>query len=205
MKLNDVLTRRIYQVVELIPDSYLERLKPLAIFGREAPLEVDLGCGDGSFLSAMAQETPAHDFLGVERLAGRVRSASHKATELQNVRVLRVETSYAVQYLMPENSVPTFHLLFPDPWPKRRHQHRRIVTTEFLASIEAALVSEGSLRVVTDQLDYFEQIRSLAAQSSSLCDEEESDRFPLSTFERHFKNAGAPIYRVVLRKVSPVR
>jgi tRNA (guanine-N7-)-methyltransferase len=183
------------------------QLDPKWIFGRAAPLQVDLGCGDGSFLCALAAQKPEHNFLGIERLAGRVRSTARKATTLENVRVLRVETAYAVQYLMPERSVTTFHLLFPDPWPKRRHQHRRVVTTGFLASIEAALVNDGSLRVVTDQFDYFDQIRSLAEQSLSLrsVSQEDSNLFPPSTFERHFQSAGATIHRLVLRKISPVR
>jgi tRNA (guanine-N7-)-methyltransferase len=193
-------------VVELIPESYVACLDLEAIFGRRAPLEVDLGCGDGSFLTALAKQRPEHNFLGIERLVGRVRSATHKARILENVRVLRMETSYAVRYLLPAGSVQTFHLLFPDPWPKRRHQRRRVVTSDFLSAIVAALASNGTLRVVTDQFDYFEQIRSLAQELSDLrvAGSNVENEFPDSAFERKFKRAGAAIHRLELRKTSPV-
>jgi tRNA (guanine-N7-)-methyltransferase len=102
-------------LIELLPSSYVNRLKIDEVFARPAPLEVDLGCGDGSFLAALATMHPAHNFLGVERLAGRVRSACHKARNLPNVRVLRIETTYAVRYLLSPASVSAFHFLFPDP------------------------------------------------------------------------------------------
>ncbi len=193
-------------MVELIPESYVTRLDLEAIFGRIAPLQVDLGCGDGSFISTLAGRTPEHDFLGIERLVGRVRSTARKAATMANVRVLRVETSYAVQYLLPASSVKVFHLLFPDPWPKRKHQRRRLVTGEFLSGIATALSEDGFFRIATDQLDYFEHIQSLAEQSTDfeIASDHGDAGLPQTTFERRFRGAGARIYRLELRKVSPV-
>jgi tRNA (guanine-N7-)-methyltransferase len=149
-------------VVELIPESYIARLDLPKIFGRAAPLHVDLGCGDGSFLCALAERMPEKNFLGIERLLGRVRSTCRKSAGIDNIRVIRVETAYAVRYLLPERSVQVFHLLFPDPWPKRRHQRRRVMTPEFLRSVHCALAPQGLLRIATDQLDYFDQMQRLA-------------------------------------------
>jgi tRNA (guanine-N7-)-methyltransferase len=193
-------------VVELIPDSYVTRLDLETIFGRTAPLQVDLGCGDGSFISALARQVPEHDFLGIERLVGRVRSTARKAAKMDNVRVLRIETSYAVRYLLPARSVSVFHLLFPDPWPKRKHQRRRLVTDDFLSGIATALVEDGSFRVATDQPDYFEYIESLTNRSSDfqIAPGHGRDELPRTTFERKFVDAGARIYRLELRKISPV-
>jgi tRNA (guanine-N7-)-methyltransferase len=208
-------------VVELIPDSYVARLDLPKIFGRYAPVHVDLGCGDGAFLFALAQRHPEKNFLGIERLSGRVEKASRKAAKIDNMRVLNVETSYAVRYLLPERSVETFYLLFPDPWPKRRHHRRRIVTPDFLNSIHSALEERGTLRIATDQLDYFRQIERLASDAAEErtlkldCLEQSSSRFsvvdhddddlPVTKFERRFQAQGAPIYRLELRKVSPVK
>jgi tRNA (guanine-N7-)-methyltransferase len=193
-------------VVELIPESYVSRLDLPKIFGRPAPLHVDLGCGDGSFLIDIAARMHEKNFLGIERLLGRVRSATRKAAQLNNVRILRAETSYAVRYLLPRQSVEVFHLLFPDPWPKRRHQQRRLVTADFLHAICAALVENGILRIATDQADYFEQMRRLAEKSKdfAVTGLNGDDDFPASTFEKKFKSKGAPIYRLELRKISPV-
>jgi tRNA (guanine-N7-)-methyltransferase len=191
-------------VVELIPESYLAPLDLLAAFGSEAPLHVDLGCGDGSFLCELARQRPHKNFLGTEKLVGRVAKFCRKAVLLKNVRILNVESSYAVRYLLPEASVQTFYLFFPDPWPKRRHHRRRIVTQDFLDSIHRALQLDGVLRVATDQRDYFELINRLTKSHSGFraIDLVDVD-LPSTKFERRFREAGQPIYRLVLRKVSP--
>jgi len=204
-------------VIELIPapevalDSYVARPDLLKIFGRAAPLQVDLGCGEGSFLCELAQKYPEKNFLGIERLTGRVEKACRKAgpsrtgDKIDNMRVLQVETSYAVRYLLPERSVETFYLLFPDPWPKRRHHRRRIVTAHFLNSIHAALDGSGLLRIATDQVDYFQQMMLLAGNDSRFKIGNANDiDLPPTKFERRFRGQGAPIYRLSLRKVSPV-
>src|SRR4030095_4690403 len=113
-------------VIELVPELQIARLDVAELFGHNAPLHVDLGCGDGSFLCEMARQFPKRNFLGIERLAKRVEKVRRKAEQIKNVRVLRADTLFAVRYLLPESSVETFYLLFPDPWPKRRHQLRRI-------------------------------------------------------------------------------
>jgi tRNA (guanine-N7-)-methyltransferase len=192
-------------VVGLIPESYFAPLDLPKIFGRVAPLHVDLGCGDGAFLFALAEQTPGKDFLGFERLLHRVKKACRKADTIDNMRVLRIDTPYAVRYLLPEQSVEMFHLLFPDPWTKRRHEQRRIVTPDFLKAIYAALVPDGVLRIATDQAEYFDQIRGVAAQSElfGLAEGNGSD-YPASTFETQYKERGFEIYRFELRKVSPV-
>jgi tRNA (guanine-N7-)-methyltransferase len=196
-------------VVELIPETYLDPLDPLAIFGRAARLHVDLGCGDGSFLCEMARRHPDENFLGIEKLVGRVAKACHKATGLKNVRVLNLETSYAVRYLLPKASVETFYLLFPDPWPKRRHHRRRIVTHDFLDSAHRALVSDGIFLIATDQIDYLQQVQQRAQNHAgfAIVDPTASPArtgLPMTKFERRFREAGIPIYRLTLRKISPV-
>jgi tRNA (guanine-N7-)-methyltransferase len=193
-------------VIELRPASYVERLDPHELFERRRPLHVDLGCGDGSFLCALAARIPERNFLGIERLAGRVRTASRKAASLENVRILRVESEYAVRYLLPQASVESFYLLFPDPWPKRRHHRRRVFTNEFLSAVSEALVQNGAIRVATDHADYFQQILHHAQASTDLeIHDFPGDQLPLSTFEKRMRIANVPIYRLELRKVSPVR
>jgi tRNA (guanine-N7-)-methyltransferase len=191
--------------VEIVPANYFAPLDLESIYGRSAPLEVDLGCGDGSFLVEIAAANPARDFLGIERLLGRVQSAHRKIAQRQltNARVLRVETSYAIEKMLPTGSVTLFHLMFPDPWPKRRHWRRRIVTQDFFVSVHRALIAGGLLRIVTDQVDYFREIERLAAQSPQFVISSDPDppRAP-STFEKRFSQP--EIYRLILRKISDV-
>ena len=193
--------------IEFIPQNYFAPLDLVHVFGRAAPLEVDLGCGDGTFLAALAQQNRHKNFLGTERLLGRVRSACRKIaqSELSNARILRIESSYAVRDLFPEQSVNRFHLLFPDPWPKRRHNRRRIVTEEFLESIHRALVPHGMLQIATDQTDYFESMRDLASRVPGFAVVPKSGTLPITTFQKHFEQRGVKIHRLALRKVSEVR
>jgi tRNA (guanine-N7-)-methyltransferase len=193
-------------MIGLISEFAVVPLDPAELFGREAPLHVDLGCGDGSFLCELAPQLAEKNFLGIERLNRRVENARRKSETINNVRVLCAEISYALRYLLPENSVETFYLLFPDPWPKRRHQRRRIFTRNFLECVAAVLQKGGLLRVTTDQLDYFHQIEGLGRshQQFEIVDVDDVP-LPSTKFERRFCEKGAPIYRLTLRKVSPVR
>ncbi len=184
-------------------ESVLAPLDLVSVFGRSAPVEVDFGSGDGSFLVALAERSPERDFLGVEKLPGRFRSGCRRigARGLSNARILQLEISHAL-YLLPRGSIDVFYLLFPDPWPKRRHQLRRVVTTEFLRAVARALKNNGAFRIKTDQEDYF------AAMQRTLRDvpelnaivEDGEAALPETTFEKRFLQAGAPIYRLELRK-----
>jgi tRNA (guanine-N7-)-methyltransferase len=168
-------------------------------------LHVDLGCGDGSFLCAVAQRRPAKNFLGIERLSGRVRSAARKAASLSNVRLLQMESSYAVRCLLPAESVETFYLLFPDPWPKRRHHGRRIVTPDFLNSVHVAIQQNGVIYIATDHLDYFQKIKDAAKLIPAFVIDDVDVDLPQSKFGLIFDQKGATIHWLALRKVSPVK
>ncbi len=190
---------------ELIPADYFTPFDLAQIFPRPAPLEVDIGCGDGAFAVAQAVRFPERNFIGLEKLAGRVWRGCKKASRLglTNVRFLRIESSYALQYLLPAGSVEMVHLLFPDPWPKSKHRRRRMVTPEFLTLVHRLLAPEGRLRIVTDDKKYFDAICAVIspeifAESPAVPAEE----FPITTFEKHFLADGAAIHRLVLRKVG---
>lgn len=143
---------------ELVPGHYFRPLEAGELCRPGRPLEIDLGCGDGSFLLGMAQQHPERDFLGVERLLGRVRKVCRKLTRrgLDNARILRLDSKYLVEWLLPPASVSRIHLLCPDPWPKARHHRRRLVQVEFLEAVRRALKPEGEFLFMTDHPEYFE-------------------------------------------------
>ena len=192
-----------FRVIEL--DSLTDRLDLDKIFGRTAPLHIDLGCGDGSFLCALAQRMPDKNFLGIERLLNRLRTSAHKAAALDNVRLLRMESFYAVRYLLPAESVEGFYLLFPDPWPKRRHHRRRIVTAEFLGSVHTALRKNGRIYIATDDVDYFGKIKEIAKSNPGFGIGDVDIDLPQSKFGRIFREKDAPVQWLELRKISPVK
>jgi tRNA (guanine-N7-)-methyltransferase len=191
-------------LVEYTPASLREPLNWGEIFLRRAPIEIDLGCGDGAFLTAMAHSHTEHNFLGIERLLGRVRKICRKVAreDLKNARVLRIEVAYAIENLIPPESVTAFHLLFPDPWPKRRHHRRRAFTTEFLSCIHRALMGGGLFHIATDHADYFHQIEHVVAAADTFVVSGDQHDFPLTTFEQKFLNRGLSIQRLLLRKAS---
>ena len=195
-------------MIEPLPELHVAFLDLVQLFGRSAPLQVDLGCGDGSFLCELAGQFEEKNFLGIERLTKRVEKVRRKAQMIDNLRVLGTDTLFAVRYLLPENSVETFYLLFPDPWPKRRHQQRRVFTHGFLEAIATALEQNGILHIATDQFDYFRHIERVSRAHSrfeAVPRSRDDAVLPSTKFERRFREQGAPIYRFTLRKTSPVK
>ena len=189
--------------MELFPPSIFKPLVLREIFQNDRLIEVDLGSGPGKFLIEAAVKFPDRNFLGVERLLGRVRKTCRQAFRigLTNLRVLRMEIDYTVRYMLPENSVWRFHLYFPDPWPKRRHQARRIVDGEFFDRICRSLIDDGELWIKTDHQEYFKQIAFTAERSqlwNTVSWEEEG--YPVTDFEEQFMAKEFPIYRLRLRK-----
>ena len=140
--------------------SILDRLELAQLFSRSGPLEVELGSGDGSFLVACAKQNPERNFLGVERLLGRIRKTARKSVRagLTNLRGIRIESAYLLEFLLPRNSVSALHIYFPDPWPKRKHQRHRLINERFPALASQALVPAGRIYLRTDHLEYYTQM-----------------------------------------------
>lgn len=199
---------RVYEKLELVPDDYFRHLKVSELPGKgEFPLEVDLGCGDGSFLIDLARNDPARCFLGIERLLGRVRKVAKKAerAELKNVRVLRLESAYSIGWLLPDSSISRVHLLFPDPWPKKRHHKNRFVQPANVASIHRILLPDGEFLFKTDHADYFDWVLEVMEDCGLFKPTEWSESafyYPETDFERQWKSAGREIYRARFQKVE---
>ena len=144
------------------PPSWTRRLNLQSLYPDPgASLEIDLGCGKGRFLAARALQNSNTNYLGVDRLLVRLRKAERKISRLglANVRLLRVEVSYAVEHLLPQDSVSVCYIFFPDPWPKRRHHRRRLIDDDFLHSLNRAMRRGGKIHIATDHMNYFEEIR----------------------------------------------
>lgn len=190
---------------EFVPPHYFRRLEREELCRDGRPLEVDLGCGDGSFLLAMARQFPERDFLGVERLLGRVRKVCKRLTKerLENVRVLRLESRYTVEWLLPEASVSRLHLLCPDPWPKLRHHRRRVMQVEFLEAVLRALEPGGEFLFMTDHEEYFEWAAEKVAAWGKLERLEWTEKtffYPKTDFQMQWEAEGKSMFRLRLRK-----
>ena len=146
-----------------------ERMRLEELFPQSQKLEVELGAGDGSFLIAYAEAHPELNLIGVERLLGRLRKIDRKAhrAALENIRLLRLEAAYFVQYLLPCESVSAFHIYFSDPWPKRRHWTNRLINESFTELLRRALVTGGVVHLRTDDEPYFTHMLEVFAKNTN--------------------------------------
>lgn len=180
-----------------VPEDYFREQQKAAIFpDTERQMEVDLGCGDGTFLRGMAAHYPERDFLGVERLLGRAKKVCRHAMKdgLTNLRVLRLESAYTVEWLLPAASVSRVHLLFPDPWPKKKHHKRRLVTPDFCAGLRRILESGGEFLFKSDHAEYFEESMAVLHQSGLFNEKPwDVDFYPQTDFEKQWLEVGRAI------------
>jgi tRNA (guanine-N7-)-methyltransferase len=189
----------------LRPASYIEKLDWKRIFAREQPVEVELGSGDGSFLAQYAKVHPERNFLGVERLLGRLRKLNKKAARagLANIALLRLEASYTMEFLIPPVSVAALHVYFPDPWPKRKHRKNRLINERFTELTAKALAAGGVVYLRTDDLDYFEQMTRVFDANNGFRKIETPAELAgvITDFERNFHARGVATNRAAYQKI----
>ena len=148
--------------------SIIERLDLSQLFAVEQPIELELGSGDGSFLVQYAAVHKERNFIGLERLLGRLQKTARKAKRagLVNLMGIRIESSYFLEYLLPSSAICALHIYFPDPWPKRKHRANRLINERFPELASSVLQTGGSVYLRTDDSDYFEQMQRVFASSS---------------------------------------
>lgn len=188
-------------LVEL--QSIVESLGVAALFPTSQPLEVELGCGDASFLVNYARLHPECNFIGVERLAGRICKLDRKGRRagLTNLRGVRIESSYFLEYLLPPRSAAALHMYFPDPWPKRKHWKHRLINERFAEIAARALVRHGVIYLRTDDENYFQQMLSVFAASQEFqpVDTPAELSLLLTDFEEDFQKRGVRTLRAAYR------
>ena len=189
------------------PPNLIDRMDWVALFPVQQPVELELGSGDGSFLARWAQENPQINFVGVERLLGRLKKLERKGRRigLRNLRVMRFEASYLIQYLVPRPSLQAIHVYFPDPWPKRRHRDRRLINELFAQHASQILVPGGTVWLRTDDTDYFEQMTTVFGADTRFEAIETPEGLANVTtdFEREFNDQGIPTCRAGYRLRRP--
>ena len=187
----------------LRPDI-LQRFDFAALFGNAHPVELELGAGDGSFLVNYTALHPEHNFLGAERLLGRLRKIDRKGRRagLTNLRVLRLEASYLLEWMVPAGSLDAIHVYFPDPWPKRRHWKNRLINERFTHLAHHALKPGGTVYLRTDDLPYFEQMERVfdANPHFTRVYPPEELQAVKTDFERNFNAKGIPTNHAAFRR-----
>ncbi len=186
------------------------RIDPVAVFGRTAPLVVEIGSGQGHAIVHAARENPGTDFLAVEVFrAGLARTMLDADREqVRNLRLVEANAPEVLEHLLPEACVSEVWIFFPDPWHKKKHTKRRLIDPAFPPLAARALRDGGLLRLATDWEDYALQMRAVLAEAEALVpvfDGEWAPRFAgrtMTAFERKGIAKGREIRDLVHRRVE---
>jgi len=177
------------------------------IFGRLAPVDVEIGSGKGKFLLELAALRTERDYLAVERAGKYHRLCCDRTARrgITNVRLLRTTAEDLLFRLLDEASVENIYVLFPDPWPKKRHHKRRLIKADVVAAMNRALIPGGRLLVKTDHEDYAEVISEVmqgAAGFSALDTDKAYAELPETGFEAKYRDQGRSIFPFALQKTN---
>ncbi len=178
-----------------------------AVFGRTAPVEMEIGVGKGRFLLGAAAARPDRDFFGLEiepEYAAITRLRAERAG-LANVRCERLDGKAFVLRRLAPASLAALHVYFPDPWPKKRHHKRRLVDAEWAAAAARALVPGGLLRIASDHAEYFSVMDAVLSAEPLLARVPDDETGPWTTgtnYEVKFARTGRPVRRAVFRRTA---
>jgi tRNA (guanine-N7-)-methyltransferase len=178
------------------------------LFGRTAPLVVEIGFGNGLFLIQQAEHNPDANLVGIELSWRRVQHLAKRLDEaaLALVRLIHGEAQVALEHLFSPNSIGEMFINFPDPWPKKRHQSRRLVQTRLVELLHDRLAPGGQVTMATDHPEYatwiaaiLEAQTALQPRFSSTAVHELTGRTP-TKYEQRARGANLPIYYFVWHK-----
>lgn len=197
-------------LTELYPRYGIDVSRPVAgresLFGRRAPLELEIGCGNGDALTEMARQRPDHDFIGIEvyrpgvgRLLAGIESAG-----LTNVRVGMGDAVELLGGPLATLTMRRILVLFPDPWPKKRHHKRRLLQPPFVQLLAERLEDGGELVIATDSEDYAGFVMDAVCHEPLLvnphgrgCFAPRPDCRPATKYERRGRRLGHAVFDIV--------
>ncbi|KAA5923507.1 tRNA (guanosine(46)-N7)-methyltransferase TrmB [Pantoea sp. Bo_2] len=182
-----------------------------ALFGREAPVTLEIGFGMGASLVTMAQNTPHQNFLGIEVHAPGVGAclAAAKEADVQNLRVMCHDAVEVLEKMIPDNSLRMVQLFFPDPWHKARHNKRRIVQVPFAELVMRKLKPGGVFHMATDWEAYAEHMLEVMNSIDGYRNQSEQQNYvprpetrPLTKFEQRGQRLGHGVWDLMFERVK---
>jgi len=196
---------------ELLPRHGLPFARALLdwrqVFGRAAPVVLEIGFGMGATTAEIAAAHPERDFVGIEVHAPGVGSLLRELDRraLANVRVIRHDAVEVVDAMIPPGSLAGIHVFFPDPWPKKRHHKRRLLKPDFVHALALRLAPGGYLHIATDWSDYAEEMLATLGVERLLANTVEGfaprpESRPQTKFERRGTRLGHPVFDLVFSR-----
>lgn len=183
----------------------------VALFGRDAPVTLEIGFGMGASLVTMAQNTPHQNFLGIEVHAPGVGAclAAAKEADVQNLRVMCHDAVEVLEKMIPDNSLRMVQLFFPDPWHKARHNKRRIVQVPFAELVMRKLKLGGVFHMATDWEPYAEHMLEVMSSIDGYKNLSESNDYvprpasrPVTKFEQRGHRLGHGVWDLMFERVK---
>lgn len=179
------------------------------VFGRSAPLQVEIGFGAGEYLINSAAEYPECNFLGIELSRESVVRLLRQANTcgLQNIRAVQQDARLILRECCADNTIDHVTMNFPDPWPKVKHRHRRLINSDFTNILAAVLKPDKSYELVTDQKWYAEDAVRMFKDSTCFEVSEveiNPERQVTTRYEQKWREIGRDSYRVTARKVKHI-
>ncbi|MBV8501704.1 MAG: tRNA (guanosine(46)-N7)-methyltransferase TrmB [Paucibacter sp.] len=205
-------TGQIKALAELGPKFVLpfkpERLEPAQVFGREAPVVLEIGFGMGGATAQIARTLPDHDFIGCEVHEPGVGALLKLIDEQQitNIRIVQHDAVEVLEHMVAPGSLAGVHIFFPDPWHKKRHNKRRLIQPEFVAKLVKHIKPGGYLHCATDWEPYAQQMlevlsaEPLLENSSPAGYAEKPSYRPLTKFENRGIKLGHGVWDLVFAK-----
>ena len=181
-----------------------------ALFDDGRPVELEIGCGKGGFLLRRAQARPDLNFVGIEWANKFYKYAADRMSRwgLTNVRIMRTDAKHFVIHRLSSGGLAAMHIYHPDPWPKKRHQKRRLFQPDFVEAAVRTLAAGARLAIQTDHAEYFEQIRQVTAARPELepIAFEDAEYGTVgeameTNFEIKYRREGRRFYRLAFRRV----
>ncbi len=204
------MARTELDTIAVAPGAPGELADLTALFGNDHAVELEIGCGKGGFLLRQAKAHPERNYLGIEWANKYYTFAADRMARwgVTNVRVMRTDAKVFVIHRLPEACLSAMHVYHPDPWPKKRHHKRRLITPEFVLAAVRVLAAGARWAIQTDHAEYFEQIKEVTAARPELesiafddPDFGTVDERTETNFEVKYSREGRPIHRLAFRRV----
>lgn len=186
-------------------------IDPREVFGREAPLNLEIGFGMGKSLATMAAAAPEQDFIGVEVHLPGVGALLKEVEDhgLENLRVYNIDANDVIDLCLPDASLDRVMVFFPDPWHKKRHHKRRLVQAEFVQRLRHKLRVGGILHLATDWENYAEHMMEVMQASEGFANTVEEGGFsprpddrPITKFEQRGERLGHGVWDLLFRRTN---
>ena len=180
------------------------------VFGRRAPMILEIGFGMGETTALIAKTHPENNYLGIEVHTPGVGALLKLTGEkgLSNLRIIQHDAVEVLEHMIAPATLAGAHIFFPDPWPKKRHHNRRLIQPGFVALLASRLAPGAYLHAATDWKEYAEQILAVFSAAHGLVNTAPGfaprpDYRPLTKFESRGLKRGHGVWDIVFRKLEP--